>query len=66
MLGTLYAVLRQQRLAWSCTIVVVLFLLLVGHAPVLPVLAGGLLALGLAVFRAWPHNSGKAVLRGGR
>jgi hypothetical protein len=66
MLGTVYSVLRQQRVAWSCTVLVVLFLILIGHAPVFPVIAGGALALGFVIFRAWPANSGKPAARGGR
>jgi hypothetical protein len=49
-----YQVGKQQRLAWSCALIVVLFLILVGHAPMLPVLAGGALAVGIAVIRSWP------------
>jgi predicted PurR-regulated permease PerM len=44
---------KQQRLAWSCALIVILFLVLVGHAPVLPVVAGGALAVGVAVIRSW-------------
>lgn len=47
-------VARQQRLTWSCSILVALFLTVVGRAPVLPVLAGCLLAIGISVLRAWP------------
>jgi hypothetical protein len=49
---TLVGVLKQQRLAWSCAILVGLFLVLIGHIPVLPVLAGCILAVGFSVLRA--------------
>jgi hypothetical protein len=52
---TAYAVTKQQRLAWSCAIIVGLFLVLVGHAPALPVFAGCILAIMLAVLRSWPR-----------
>jgi len=54
-------VLKQQRLAWSCAILVGLFLTVFGHAPVLPVIAGCFLGIGIAVMRAWPavHREGK-------
>jgi len=54
---TVLEVAKQQRLAWSCAILVGLFLTVVGRAPVLPVLAGCLLGIGIAVLRAWPAAS---------
>lgn len=59
---TVFEVAKQQRIAWSCAILVALFLTVYGHAPVLPVIAGCILALGIAVLRAWPgaaHRGGK-------
>ena len=60
MLRTVFEVVRQQRLAWSCAVLVAMFLAFYGHAPVLPVLAGCLLAVATAVLRAWPS----AIARG--
>jgi hypothetical protein len=54
MMQTVFQVAKQQRIAWSCAILVALFLTVFGRAPVLPVLAGCLLAMGIAVLRAWP------------
>ena len=54
---TALEVAKQQRVAWSCAILVALFLTVYGHAPVLPVIAGCLLAIGFAVLRAWPTAS---------
>ena len=54
MLRTVFEVARQQRLAWSCAVLVAMFLAIYGHAPVLPVIAGCLLAVGITVLRAWP------------
>jgi hypothetical protein len=50
----LFEAVKRQRLAWSCAIIVGLFLTVYGHAPVLPVAAGCILAIGFAVLRAWP------------
>ena len=49
MLRTIFEVAGQQRLAWSCAVLVALFLAFYGHAPVLPVLVGCLLAIAIAV-----------------
>ncbi len=62
MMQAVVEVAKQQRLAWSCAIVVGLFLTVFGHAPVLPVVAGCVLGIGIAVLRAWPRASS----RGGR
>ncbi len=65
-MDTLLATLKKQRLAWSWAVVVGLFLIVVGHAPILPVIAGCLLAVGISVMRAWPGISAKAAVRGTR
>ncbi len=44
--------LKQQRIAVSCAVIVCLFLTVWGHAPVVPVIAGCVLAIGIAVLRA--------------
>lgn len=54
MIRTVLDILKQQRLAWSSAIVVVLFLTVFGRAPVAPVVAGCILALSIAILRAWP------------
>ena len=43
--------LKRQRTVVSCAIIVCLFLTVYGHAPVLPVVGGCILAIGLAVLR---------------
>ena len=65
-MDTLLETIKKQRLAWSWAVVVGLFLVVVGHAPVLPVIAGCLLAVGISVMRAWPRVSPKAAVRGTR
>lgn len=60
MFHTLFEVAKRQRVAWSCAVLVALFLSVYGHAPILPVMAGCLLAIGFTVLRAWPT----AVARG--
>lgn len=64
MLDTLLEVLKQQKMAWSWAVIVGLFLIVAGHAPVLPVFAGCLLAVAISVLRAWPHRMGKSPIRG--
>ncbi|MGH9504650.1 MAG: hypothetical protein ACRD20_17490 [Terriglobales bacterium] len=64
MLNTMLDTLKKQRMAWSWAVVVGLFLVVAGHAPVLPVIAGCLLAVGISVLRAWPHGREKVPVRG--
>jgi hypothetical protein len=64
MLDTLLDVLKKQRLAWSWAVIIGLFLIVLGHAPVLPIIAGCLLAVGISVLRAWPQRIGKSSARG--
>jgi hypothetical protein len=54
MIRKIFDTAKQRRLTWSCAVLVALFLTLYGRAPVLPVIAGCLLALGFSVLRAWP------------
>ena len=65
-MDTFLETLKKQRLAWSWAVVVGLFLIVVGHAPILPVIAGCLLAVGISVMRAWPRIGAKAAVRGTR
>jgi uncharacterized membrane protein len=53
MIRTVFEAAKQQRLARSCAVLVGLFLTVYGHAPVLPVAGGCILAIGIAVLRAW-------------
>ena len=64
MLDTFFETLKKQRMAWSWAVIIGLFLVVAGHAPVLPVVAGCLLAVGISVLRAWPHRMGKSSIRG--
>ena len=41
-------ILKKQRMAWSWAVVVGLFLIVAGHAPIVPVIAGCLLAVGFS------------------
>lgn len=64
---TAFDAMTPQRLAWSCAVIVGLFLVLIGHAPVLPVVAGCMLAIGLAALRSWPTLKAKKFTpRGGK
>lgn len=65
-MDTFLETLKKQRMAWSWAVVIGLFLVVLGHAPVLPVIAGCLLAVGISVMRAWPRVSAKAAVRGTR
>ncbi|HYU47793.1 MAG TPA: hypothetical protein VEK84_16650 [Terriglobales bacterium] len=52
MMQTIFETMKQQRVAWSCALLVGMFLTVFGHAPVLPVAAGCILAIGMATLRA--------------
>ena len=64
MIKTLVEISKKQRMAWSVAVVIGLFLIVAGHAPILPVIAGCLLAVGISVLRAWPHPMRKYPVRG--
>lgn len=49
---TMLESLKQHRVACSCALLVGLFLTVFGHAPVLPVVAGCILAIGMATLRS--------------
>jgi hypothetical protein len=57
---------KTQRIAWSCALVVGLFLTWYGHVPVFPVLLGCVLAVSISTMRAWPRLKAKPAIRGGR
>ncbi|PYV38813.1 MAG: hypothetical protein DMG06_24770 [Acidobacteria bacterium] len=66
MFGSAYEILKQQRLAWSSAVIVGLILVQVGHAPILPVLAGCVLALGITVLRSSSRRTKNVRVRGSR
>jgi len=53
MAGTAFEITKQQRLAIGAASIAAIFLIFVAHAPVLPVIAGCVLALGISFFRTW-------------
>jgi uncharacterized membrane protein YesL len=68
MIRTLIATIRQHQLIFSCALLIALFLLVLGHAPVIPVLAGCALAIIITVVRSSPGQSRKlrtSSVRGG-
>ncbi len=59
--------LKNERMAWSWAVVIGLFLVFAGHAPVLPVIAGCLLAVTMSALRSISKNRpGRVLTRGGR
>ncbi len=67
MIDTLLETVKKQRLAWSWAVIVGLFLVLLGHAPVFPVIAGCALAIAISTLRAASGSQPRRVrLRGGR
>jgi hypothetical protein len=50
---------KQQRIAWSCALLVGMFLCVFGHAPVLPVVAGCLVAMGITILRSRRASSAR-------
>ncbi len=67
MIRALVEMLKKERMAWSWAVVIGLFLVIAGHAPILPVIAGCLLAVTMTVLRSTSKNKPKPVLtRGGR
>lgn len=67
MFDTLLEILKKQRMAWSWAVIIGLFLILLGHAPVFPVIAGGALAIAISTLRsASGSQAGTVRIRGGR
>ena len=56
MSGTDFEITKQQRLAFGAALIVGVLLIFVGHAPVLPVIAGCVLTFAVSVFRSWSRN----------
>ena len=57
-------ILKQERLARSSAIIVGLILIMVVHAPLLPVVMGCILALGISVIRGLSRQSKNVPARG--
>ena len=51
-LATIITIFKQQRMVLSCALIVGLVLVLLVHAPVLPVVAGCVLASALIIYRS--------------
>jgi hypothetical protein len=67
MIDTLLETVKKQRLAWSWAVVVGLFLVLLGHAPVFPVIAGCALAIAISTLRSASRSQPRdGRVRGGR
>jgi len=56
-------VVKQHRLAWSSAILVALVLIFFMHAPVLPVIAGCLIGVGLAALRSSSRREAASRIR---
>jgi hypothetical protein len=66
-IDTLLETMKKQRLACTWAVIVGLFLVLLGHAPVVPVIAGGALAIAISALRSASRSQPRSVrLRGGR
>jgi hypothetical protein len=50
---------KQNRQVWAWAVIISLFLILVGHAPVLPIITGGLLAVVITSLRALSYGQKK-------
>jgi len=50
---------KQNRQVWAWAVIISLFLILVGHAPVLPIVTGGLLAVIITSLRALSYGQKK-------
>ena len=52
MMDTLFESIKKQRLAWSWAVIIGFFLVVLGHAPVFPVIAGCALAIAISTLRS--------------
>jgi hypothetical protein len=50
---------KQNRQVWAWAVIISLFLVLIGHAPVLPIVTGGLLAVLVTSLRALSYGQKK-------
>jgi len=51
-MNKIIASFKQNRRIWAWAVIVCCFLIFLGHAPVLPIIAGGLLAILVTSLRA--------------
>jgi hypothetical protein len=58
-MNTIVASFKQHRQIWAWAVVISLFMVLVGHVPAPPVIAGGLLAVVVSSLRALSYNQKK-------
>jgi hypothetical protein len=49
---TIFSSIKKHRLVWSWSVIVGLFLVLVGHAPLWPVVAGCACAIAFSTWRS--------------
>ena len=66
MSGKAFEILKQQRLAQSSAVIVGLILIMVVHAPILPVVVGCALAMGILVLRGFFRPAKHLPTRGPR
>ena len=66
MFGKAYEVVKQQRLAQSSAVIVGLILVTVAHAPIVPVVVGSVLAMGIIVLRGLSRSTKNSPARPGR
>jgi len=50
---------KQNRQVWAWAVIISFFLIFVGHAPVLPIITGGMLAVVITSLRALSHGQKK-------
>ena len=50
---------KQNRQVWAWAVIISMLLILVGHAPVLPIITGGLLAVIVTSLRALSYGQKK-------
>jgi hypothetical protein len=67
MIHTIMESIKKQRMVWAWSVIIGLFLVLVGHAPVLPVITGCALAIAYSSWRSRSMTRLKPMpVRGGR
>ncbi|HSS95652.1 MAG TPA: hypothetical protein VLK33_01405 [Terriglobales bacterium] len=50
---------KQNRQVWAWAVIISLLLILLGHAPAMPIITGGLLAVLVTSLRAMSHGQKK-------
>ena len=50
---------KQNRQVWAWAIIISMLLIFLGHAPVMPIITGGLLAVLITSLRALSHGQKK-------